>query len=56
MLEHDIAVCCLAGELQIALPNSRRLGQSLYVAVPTFGIWPQQLKSLRLITPWRPAA
>ncbi len=40
---------------QIALPNLRAsLIQSLYSGVLTLGIWPQQLKSLRLITPLAP--
>ena len=41
---------------QIALPNLRAsLSQSLYSGVLTVGIWPQQLKSLRLITPLAPS-
>jgi hypothetical protein len=41
---------------QIALPNLRAsLTQASYSGVPTFGIWPQQLKSLRLMTPLAPS-
>src|SRR6187551_3808131 len=41
---------------QIALPNLRTsLFQASYSGVPTVGIWPQQLKSLRLITPLAPS-
>ncbi|OIQ67350.1 hypothetical protein GALL_510700 [mine drainage metagenome] len=40
---------------QIALPNLRvSLNHALYSGVFTVGIWPQQLKSLRLITPLAP--
>ena len=41
---------------QIALPNLRAsFIHSLYSGVLTFGIWPQQLKSLRLMTPLAPS-
>src|SRR6056297_2782053 len=41
---------------QIALPNLRAsVNHSLYSGVLTVGIWPQQLKSLRLMTPLAPA-
>src|ERR1700722_5022072 len=40
---------------QIALPKRRAsLTQASYSDVPTFGIWPQHLKSLRLMTPLAP--
>jgi hypothetical protein len=40
---------------QIALPKRRAsFSQSLYSGVFTVGIWPQHLKSLRLITPFAP--
>ena len=40
---------------QIALPNLRTSpNQALYSGVLTVGIWPQQLKSLRLMTPLAP--
>src|SRR6202162_1823806 len=40
---------------QIALPKRRAsLSQVSYSAVPTFGIWPQHLNSLRLMTPLAP--
>src|SRR5580698_8593969 len=41
---------------QIALPNLRAsLVHASYSGVPTFGIAPQQLKSLRLMTPLAPS-
>ncbi len=41
---------------QIALPKRRAsLVQAAYSSVPTWGIWPQQAKSLRLITPLAPS-
>src|SRR5271163_3883836 len=40
---------------QIALPKRRAsLVQTSYSGVPTFGIWPQHLNSLLLITPLAP--
>src|SRR5690242_10600306 len=41
---------------QIALPNLRAsLVHASYSGVPTAGIWPQHLKSLRLMTPFAPS-
>src|ERR1700749_1410524 len=41
---------------QIALPNLRAsLVHASYSGVPTLGIWPQQVKSLRLMTPLAPS-
>src|SRR5665213_3650955 len=41
---------------QIALPNLRAsFVQASYSGVLTVGIWPQQLKSLRLMTPLAPS-
>src|SRR5215472_14445547 len=46
---------CLPVMSQIALPNLRAsLTQPSYSAVPTFGIWPQHLNSVRLMTPLAP--
>src|SRR6201992_681588 len=41
---------------QIALPNLRAsFVHASYSGVPTVGIWPQQLNSLRLMTPFAPS-
>jgi hypothetical protein len=55
MLEHHVDVVALAGDVPDRLAELAGLfSQSLYSGVPTFGIWPQHLKFLRLITPLAP--
>src|SRR5260370_8095076 len=52
---NTVSTSCLPVISQIALPNLRAsLTQPSYSGVPTFGIWPQQLKTLRLMTPLAP--
>src|SRR6516162_5904966 len=54
---NTVSTSCLPVISQIALPNLRAsFTQASYSAVPTFGIWPQQLKSLRLMTPFAPSS
>ncbi len=56
MLEHHVDVHALAGDVpdRLAEACGPLSNQSLYSGVFTLGIWPQQLKSLRLITPLAP--
>src|SRR5277367_6751661 len=52
---NTISTSCLPVMSQIALPKRRAsFTQMSYSGVPTFGIAPQHLKSLRLMTPLAP--
>src|SRR5215467_6178303 len=52
---NTVSTSCLPVISQIALPNLRAcFTQPSYSAVPTFGIWPQHLNSVRLMTPLAP--
>jgi hypothetical protein len=57
MLEHEVDVTPLPVMSQIALPNLRASSwpRRRILGVLTGGSWPQQLKSLRLITPLAPS-